>query len=134
MKLYEFFNVPVDKKEKAFPDYANSKSDEEKTKIADQLFWYIIDNDDLHKEFVLPFIKDMKAQITSPGFNRDRFTKKWLPMINKGAKLFYKHEKLKDDPKDLFTDNLKDELCKQLCDKFIDEVKEDHYHIGDHAK
>jgi hypothetical protein len=134
MKLYEFFNVPVDKKEKQFPDYGKSKTEEEKAKMADELFWYIIDNDTLHKEHVLPFVKELKTQITSPDFNRNRFTKSWMPMVNKGCRLFYKHHKLKENPAKLFDEDFKDELCKRLCDKFVKDVQEDHYHVGDHKK
>lgn len=134
MKLYEFFNVPADKKSKhEFPNYAG-QSQEEKEKVADDVFWYIIDQDDLHKEFVLPFVRDMKAQVTSPNFNRDRFTKKWMPMVSKGCKSYYKKEKLQDDPKDIFSDDMKQELCKKLCDKFIQEIQDDDYQIGDYSK
>lgn len=134
MKLYEFFNVPVDKKEKDFPDYNKSKSDEEKSKMADEVFWYIIDNDKLHKEYVLPFLYEIKALVNSPNFNRDRFTKKWMPMVEKGCRMFYKHHKLSDNPEDIFDDDLKQETCQKLCDKFLEEIKEDHYQIGDHKK
>ena len=134
MKLYEFFNVPVDKKEKQFPDFGKPKTQEEKAKLADELFWYIVDHDDLHKEFVMPFAREIKGQITASNFNRDRWTKYWMPMVNKGCKLFYKRQKLKDNPDKLFDDELKDELCKRLGEKFIDDVKDDQYYVGAHKK
>lgn len=134
MKLYEFFNVPVDKKEKEFPDFGKTKSTEEKAKLADEVFWYIIDNDDLHKEFVMPFAKEIKNQVTSPNFNHNRFTKHWMPMVEKGCRLFHKRQKLKDNPNKLFDEELKDELCKRLSEKYVEDVRDDHYHVGDHKK
>ena len=131
MKLYEFFNVPQDKKEKESP-LGSKKTDDEDQKLAQNVFWYIIDHDDLHKEFVLPFVKNMKQQINSPDFNRDRFTKSWMPMVNKGCHLYYKHKKLKDDPKELFPKEMREGLCKDLCEKFIEEINDKAYHIGDH--
>jgi hypothetical protein len=133
MKLYEFFNVPFDRKEKDTSTFLK-KSDEDKDKMSDDVFWFIVDHDNLHKEYVLPFVRDMKSQINSPDFNRGKFTKKWLPMVKKGCQLFYKHKKLKDDPKDLFSNELQDDLCKRLCDKFIEDVKEDSYNVGIHKR
>jgi hypothetical protein len=41
---------------------------------------------------------------------------------------------LTDNPAKLFDEDFKDELCKRLCDKFIDDVQEDYYQVGDHKK
>jgi hypothetical protein len=133
MKLYEFFNVPVDKRQDKFPNYPG-QSLEDKEKMSDELFWFIIDHDSLHKEFVLPFVKDMKDQVTNPNFDKGRFTKGWMPMVRKGCSLFYKKKKLKDDPKDLFDDKVKEEICRKLCDKFVQEIKDGDFFIGDHKK
>ena len=132
MKLYEFFNVPVDPQKKPDPHF-NHISAEEKQKMADDVFWFILDNDALHKEYIMPVISDLKSQITDPEFNKEKFNKKWAPMVSKGCGLFYKKEKLSKDPKDLFDNNLKDELCKRLTDKLMDEVKDDAYQVGDHS-
>ena len=133
MKLNEFFNVPVDKKQKYDPHHAGISA-EEKQKMADEVFWFIVDHDDLHKEYVMPFVQDMKAQVTSPNFNRDRFTKMWAPMVAKGCQLFHKKHKLKKDPKDLFDKEMKDGLYKALTDRFIKDIQDDEYHVGDHKK
>ena len=133
MKLYEFFNIPVNKKEKENPSVIGI-SQEEKQKMADELFWFILDNDRLHKEYVLPFVNSMKDQITSPTFNKDRFTKMWMPMVNKGCKEFYSKHKLKKDPKELFDDSTKTVICKSLSDKFIEEFKDDAYSVRAHKK
>lgn len=131
MKLYEFFNVPVDPLKKPDPHFDHISA-EEKQKMADNVFWFILDNDSLHKEYVLPYISDLKNQLTSPDFNREKFSKYWAPMVNKGCNLFHRKEKLTKNPDKLFDDNLKRDICKKLTDKFIDEVKNDMYFIGDH--
>ena len=133
MKLYEFFNVPVDNKAKKFPNYPG-EDQEEKEKMADEVFWYIIDNDALHKEYSLPFLRDVKSQVNSPNFNKTRFAKQWVPMVKKGCHLFYKHKKLKGDPKDIFDTEMIEDLCKRLGDKFFQEIQKTEYHIGDHKK
>ena len=131
MKLYEFFNVPVDKKQKYDPHHADI-SVEEKQKMADEVFWFILDHDELHKEFVLPFIQELKNQITSPNFNKDRFTKMWMPMVSKGCKLFHKKHKLKKNPTDLFDEEMRKGLCKSVGDKFIKEIEDDIYSVKGH--
>jgi len=133
MKLNEFFNIPLDRKEKKFPSYPG-QSEEEQGKLEDDLFWYILDNDDLHKEFVLPFISDLKTAIDSPEFSKNRFSKKWYPMIRKGCHSFYKKKKMSADPKDLFGQELIQNLSDRLTNKFVTDIKDDQYYIGKHQK
>jgi uncharacterized protein YaaW (UPF0174 family) len=133
MKLNEFFNVPIDKKEKNDPEHVRVSA-EEKQKMADEVFWFIIDHDMLHKEYSLPFVRDMKDQLKSPNFDKDKFSKMWMPMVNKGCHLYYKQNKLKKDPKELFDKELRDGLCKSLGEKFIEEINDNAYHIGSHGK
>ena len=57
-----------------------------------------------------------------------------MPAVNKGCRLFYKHHKLTDNPAKLFDEDFKNEVCERLCDKFIEDIKEDQYQVGDHTK
>jgi hypothetical protein len=98
------------------------------------VFWFIIDHDDLHKEFVLPFARDLEKQLGSPNFNRERFTKQWIPMVNKGCQLYYKKNKLKDDPAEIFNKELRKGICEKLSEKFMDEISNNSYRIGKHTK
>lgn len=129
MKLLEFFNIPNDNPSKFD---AEGKSEEDKNKIQDEVYWYIIDNDDLHKQFVLPFVSDLKGHLASPDFNLDRFKKNWIPMVNKGCKMYYDKKKLKSNPDSVFTKELKKNLLDKITDKYIEDVKNDSYKIGDH--
>jgi hypothetical protein len=129
MKLFEFFNVPIDKDSK--PKKIGT-SDIDKQKLSDEVFWFILDNDALHKEFVLPFVSQLKDTITSADFNKERFSKMWAPMVAKGCNLYHKKEKLKDNPKSLFDQELKDGLCQQISDKFIEEFQENIYQVGEY--
>lgn len=131
MKLNEFFNVPIDPLKEPDPHH-NHVSADEKERMANEVFWFILDNDSLHKEFVLPFVKDLKHLISSPNYDKERFTKYWSPMVSKGCNLFYKKEKLKKDPKNLFDQEFKDGICEKLTEKFIEEIRNDYYQVGDH--
>lgn len=129
MKLLEFFNIPNDNPSKFD---VQGKSQEDKNKIQDDLYWFIIDNDDLHKQFVLPFVSDLKAHLSQPDFNVNRFKKNWVPMINKGCRMYYNDKKLKSNPDSLFTKELKKNLLDKITDKYIDDIKNNSYDIGEH--
>ena len=133
MKLYEFFSVPVDKTGKEFKTF-KKQSQEEKQKTADEVFCYILDHDLLHKEFVLPFVSKIKNKISDPNIDRNRFAKSWLPMVNKGCTLYHKKMKLNSNPKELFDQKTREDLCKRLADQFIDDLTNDEYHVGDYSK
>jgi hypothetical protein len=77
-------------------------------------------------------VSELKDVITSAEFNKERFSKMWAPMVSKGCNLYHKKEKLKDNPKTLFDQELKDGLCQQISEKFIEEFKENIYQVGEY--
>lgn len=129
MKLLEFFNVPNDNPSRVD---LQGNSQEDKAKMQDELYWYIIDNDDLHKQYVLPFVSDLKSHLSDPNFNIDRFKKEWIPMINKGCKMYYHDKKLKSNPETMFDKDFKKSLLDKIAEKYIEDVKNKAYHVGDH--
>lgn len=133
MKLYEFFNVPVDKTGKESKPF-KKQHQEDKQKAADDAFWYILDHDQLHKEFVLPYVKEIKTLVSDPNFNKDRFTKSWIPMINKGCSLYHKKSKMTGDPKDLFDKQTREDLALRFAEQLIDDISNDEFHVGNHSR
>jgi DNA-binding transcriptional regulator YhcF (GntR family) len=134
MKLYEFFNVPVEQHEKENKSFHKAKSQEEKQKMADEVFWFILDHDALHKEHVIPSVRELAGQTMNPDFNRSKFAKQWIPMVSKGCTMFHKKNKMTQDPRDVFDDEFKDSLCKRFAEKFIKEINDKEYYIGAHSK
>jgi hypothetical protein len=133
MKLYEFFGVPTYEKagEETDPrDDLNGVSKIEQEKIADDLYWYILDHDQLHKEEFLPLAREIKAKQKDKSFDHGDYIQKWLPMVNKGCMLFYKEMKMEKDPKDIFTKEMRRALCHRLADQHHNDIAKDEYNLG----
>jgi len=128
MKLFEFFNVP--KQEKSRVDNQGNQPDDQE--LTDQLFWFIIDNDELHKRHVLPFVKNYRQQIMNKKYSRDKFKKYLVPMIDRGCDLFLKDKKLTKNPSKLFNNELRDSICSRVLDEIIASIQNDAVNIRDH--
>lgn len=120
MKLYEFFSVPQSNDGKDPGDRVWGKTADEEEKLADEVYWFILDDDHLHKECFMPLAQEISKKMKDKTFDRGEFTKKWLPMVNKGCLKFYKKNEMTEDPKDVFTK----EMRKGICQRFADE----HHH------
>ena len=120
MKLYEFFGKinhnPNEDKDNQDPQALGKEEEQE---LADNVFWYILDNDELHKKFFMPISKELKKKYADTTDNASRDWKVWLPMVNSGCMKFYKERNLEQHPSDAFGKEFRRDICKRL---------EDHYH------
>lgn len=128
MKLFEFFNIPPEEKTQNKPGSLRP-SPEELEQMKDNVFWFIVDQDDLHKNYMLPLIKKYGSEIKDHNLDRNRFEKEWLPMINKGCGMYHKENELTMNPAELYND-LKDDLAKRFVEKIISDIQDDAYSIG----
>ena len=67
MLLTEFFNKPLD----VYKDKKQGKHDD--SNLEDELFWYILDHDKLHKDYFFPIAKKMKNIKEIPALLNPRF-------------------------------------------------------------
>jgi len=130
MKLYEFFgnishDIDQDKSE-----YPNALGNEEEQELEDQLFWFIIDHDDLHKKYALPNFKEIKNKHQEDEKTSNHDWKMWMPMVKNGCAEFYKEQDIKGDPRDFFNKEVRINLCKRLVDHFHKDIINDEYKIG----
>ena len=126
MKLYEFFNVPVDQTGKEFKTF-KKQSQEEKQKTADEVFWYILDHDKLHKDYFFPIankLKKLKECGDSTIFEL------FMPMVVKGCREYYAGNKMEGKLGKEFPMEMREELCKRLYDHFREDLKQDKYQLG----
>lgn len=127
MKLYEFFgNIKHDTNPNADSD--TFKKEEEKA-LADQLFWFIIDNDKLHKEEFLPLAKKIKAAAKADKKESGHDWKLWMPMVKKGCEEFYKRHDVQGHPNDVFNKEFREDLCKRLADHSHKDIVKGEYKI-----
>lgn len=123
MKLYEFFghfNLDVTQNNK--PEEKKMNQDEEAL-LADKIFWYMLDDDGLHKKYFLPAARQLKN-------TENRDCKIWIPMVNKACAYYYKENKLTGNPKEIFNKKFRKDLCKRVDDHFYEDILKDEYNLG----
>jgi hypothetical protein len=130
MKLYEFFSVPSlgDSENK---DHTNDK-DGEREQLANDLYWYILDNDHLHKKHFFPIAHEINAQVKKDkDIDKKKYTECWLPMVKEGALMFYKQMQLKGNPKKIFDKEMCEHICKRIAERHLKDIAEGQYDLGD---
>jgi len=123
MKLFEFFGtLGLDNPSNEEKKEDHQLSLEQESHLKNDLFFYILDHDDLHRrqfhDIAETVIKD-----------KDSKPAVWLPLVNKGCMEFYRHHKMNQDPKDIFHKELRDEICHMLDDHYRKDILKGEYHL-----
>lgn len=131
MKLYEFFGtMSFDQNSDKDKDPLNHNREQE-VELANDIFNFILDDDDLHKKFFMPVAKKilLAKNDKDPSTNSNDW-KLWIPMVNAGCMNYYKQKDLKKHPKDVFTKELRKDLSKQLVNYFHEDIIKGKYNLG----
>jgi hypothetical protein len=123
MLLNEFFGKAIDISKES------SKNSDDK-EMHDDLFWYILDHDKLHKDYFLPLAKKMKQRSVKEELDKEQCVMEFLPMVQKGCMEYYQHKKMKGRPEKVFPKDLQKEICEKLFDHFREDVVKDKYKLG----
>ena len=120
MKLLEFFNKPI--------NVNKGKKDEKSIdNLEDELFWFMIDHDKLHKDYFFPIAKKLKSlKECGP----EMILELYMPMVVKGCKEFYSTKKMEGKMGTLFPVKLREGMCHRLHDHFYDDVGAGKYKLG----
>lgn len=121
MLLKEFFSRPIE------IDQNHRDRDQQGQKIDDELFWYILDHDKLHKEYFFPIAKKLK---TIKECGDSMIYELFMPMVIKGCKEFYSDRKMEGRLSKKFPLELREGICKKLYEHYLDDVKKDKYKLG----
>jgi hypothetical protein len=123
MLLNEFFGKAINM------DKEMSKDREDKN-LSDELFWYILDHDKLHKDYFIPLARKINKDHKADKLDKEQCISEFMPMVKKGCMEFYQHKKMNNNPDKVFTK----EMCKELCEKLFDHCREDivkgQYNLG----
>lgn len=121
MLLNEFFGKPINAVSNVDKDNRNKKVD------SDDLFWYIVDHDRLHKDYFFPIAKKLK---TLKECGPEMVLELYMPMVEKGCREYYEDKKLTGRLGKLFDQEMREELCQRLHDHFYEDIKKDTYKLG----
>jgi hypothetical protein len=119
MLLNEFFGKAIN----PIKDLQKGRDDKN---IGDDLFWYIVDHDKLHKDFFHPIAVKMKKS----DFNKEKCVSEFLPMVNKGCKEYYTHNKMQGKLGKVFSEELRKDMCERLYDHYKEDIVKDKYKLG----
>lgn len=119
MKLFEFFSKPIE---------SNQKDRDQKTKFdKDDLFWYILDHDKIHKDYFFEIASKIKKVKT---LEPDAVLEMFMPMVKQGCKEYYNEKKLNGKLHKLFPEDLREEICHRLYDHYKEDIIADKYKLG----
>lgn len=124
MLLKEFFGRAIKVGKES--DKKNGNQDQEN----DDLFWYIVDHDKLHKDYFLPLAQKIKKQSARGQSDKTECIMEFMPMVNKGCMEYYKHKKLNGKLGKLFPKQLREDLCEKLYDHYYEDIINDCYTLG----
>jgi hypothetical protein len=108
-------------------DHATSKEDAKikEADLCDDVFEYIINNDKLHKEEFFPIAEKVVKEAT-----KEQKSDLWMPMATKGCMQFYKENKMKEDPKKIFTMEMRKKICDKLAEHYQGDILKGIYNLG----
>lgn len=117
MRLNEFFGKTTDVNKEL------SKKRDDRGH-GDNLFWYIIDHDKLHKEY----FHDLEKQIKNPKTqDKEYIVKEFMPMVRKGCREYYQHQKMTSRFEETFTKEMMQDMCERLYDHYREDVIKGKY-------
>ena len=109
MFLKEFFSVPVN------IDQNQKLKDTQPANLEDEFFWFILDNDRLHKKHFFPISKKLK---TLDECGEKEIYEMFMPMVVEACKDYYSEKKLKGKLGKSFPLEMRQSLCQRLYDHY----------------
>lgn len=128
MRLLEFFNPKHESWEQHDKDQDMTPRDD---KLEDNIYYFILDDDRIHKEHFLPLAVNYYRQKDRGDFDKKLFAKKCLPMVNDGCRAYCRSLKSEEIPDKLLNKDLFRSLAHRIVDQIINDVKEDAYGFKD---
>ncbi len=123
MRLMEFFGKPINVQKE-------NEKDREEDKHGDDLFWYIVDHNKLHKDYFLPIAEYVHKAHKKGNLDKQEVVNKFRPMVEKGCMEYYHQNGLKERIGKLFPKDLRDDLCERLYDFYYEDIIKGAYKLG----
>ena len=120
MKLLEFFSRNL--------DLNHSKNKKDSNINSDEFFFFMIDEDDLHKNYVIPNGRKLK-RLNECG--NSMVLECWMPMVKEGCRKYFDQKKMSGNLGKIFDQDLREEMCHRLHDHYFEDFKKGIYNLGE---
>jgi hypothetical protein len=107
------------------------KNNQNREQLSELVFWYILDNDQLHKEYFIPLARRTYLDTHSNRYDQQKFCNSFMPMIKAGCKAYYDENQLDGHLKDIFTKDMRQSLCQRMAEYTYDDIVNGEYNLGD---
>lgn len=121
MLLFEFFGPAI----KAGKEKDNN--DLHKKENTDEVFWYIIDHDKIHKDYFHPMKEKIKAMHKDKKLDREECVDWFMPMVERGCMEYYHKHKMNGKPSKVFPKDMREDLCEKLYDHYAEDIVKGEY-------
>ncbi len=110
------------------------KNSNNRDKLSDEVFWFILDNDQLHKKFFIPLARKTYIKNFNDNFDNKEFCDSFMPMVKAGCILYYNEKELEGHLKNIFTKEMRKSLCQRIASHTYDDIVNGNYNVGDVPK
>lgn len=100
-----------------FQESGENDQKNQQPQLVDDLYWYILDNDHLHKNHGLSIIQSKDAKKAA-----DWHT--WMPMVKKGCIMYYNENEMTGHPRIVFDKDMRKEVCQKIAEYYHDQLTE----------
>lgn len=125
MLLKEFFGPAISVGKKQLDNNSDVATQD------DDLFWFIVNHDRLHKDYFMPLARTFKKRHAENNVNESQCIKEFMPMVKKGCMEYYSKNKLEGKAEKLFPKELRERMCQRLYDHYYEDVINDSYNLGE---
>jgi hypothetical protein len=125
MLLNEFFGLSNKFEEEGKKPAKKEKDPEQNKSLGSDILEYIINNDRLHKTDFFTIAEKIVIEAT-----KEHKSDVWMPLVNKGCMEFYRMTEMKENPKEIFPEKFRKELCDRLAEHYQNDILKGVYDLG----
>ena len=104
--------------------FDNNVSHDTPDVLVDDIKFYIEQQDDLHKEYFLPAVDELKRKNL---LDDDSCYECFMPMVEAGCKNYQEEYNLPGNIEEIYTSELKEQIARRIAESSIDLIKDGQY-------
>ena len=95
--------------------------------LVDDISFFIDNEDELHKEYFLPAVKELKRKKIVDRNSIEEIAPAFSKLVEKGCAMYKERYKPQGKPEEIFTKKLMASVCNKLAEKHLSYIKDGAY-------